>query len=307
MKNIILQILLLCSICSIAVGCSLRAGSNLSEEVTFVLPEWDFALLSPDENSFFPELDYWEIRFSKSSSSSNGEHSTETFRFSKEESSFTKTIPKNEITFVSARPVTKNNAGKQFLFFYQAGTVYPSVSEWENGNCRNTLTWEDGFTVKVISEIFSTGEATGYSEKEIQDFVSRFNWKKFSDVIIEKEKKSLSENETFYNPYLADFPVLIEKLLSKKFSSTYLNPKQTFSLPLENLNDTLSPLQIETTEILSPYMPENLNRKTKNAFTVSKIHENIFLLKSNYLMLLKTSGEKNISTEVIFLPTIILE
>lgn len=269
-----------------------------TENVTFVLPSWQSDL-------GFPALDHWEITtIGLNDYDTENSSITQKQKIPSTENCFCLTVPKNKIVAITARPITKNSNDEQTVFFYPAGTVYPNLTIWNGHNAENLLTWEDGFTAKVIELIYGSAENSVYSETTITNFIEKFNWKKFSEVIFAREEK---DSEKFYNPWRTDLSSLIEKLLSKKFNANAMNTKNIVPLQIENI--VAAQTQFPEINLISQYIPENNFIAKTQSVSVSTMEINNFLCNNDYIMLVTVKvnykGEKKVLTEVVFLPKII--
>lgn len=256
-------------------GCKNPSGLN-SDKVILNLPSWPPAPLISPQNTI-PELSGWKIRIRTKSR-------TEIFYISKNEKIPPVTIERNSPFSVTAQPVLISPEGEFFTFFMPSGSVYPALAEFsDKGKISLNLSFEDGFTAKVMEQVT---ESLG--EKNIN-----FNWKKFSDIVKTKSQGS-------YNPWLADFQFIVNKILSQSFTATSLNMKNTSSQSIRSFVP-------EETDIFSAYIPENTAVIENDCILINCLNENSFLFQNNRLLSIDYRYSKNPSVRILFLPKMVEE
>lgn len=272
-------VLIINSIIFLISGCSVFESFSKTENVNLQLPAWP-----PTEvtDVGYPELSGWQLSLFSSDR-------TEHLFLSPEISSINKTLQKDDVLVVSARPVTLSCDGTyETLFFMPCGSSYPQLCH--DGILK--LTWEDGFASDIMKSIILNCEKDGYSREKARGFLVRFNWKKFSEVI--KGKSSAGESDTaFYNPWKLDIQKTINSLTSGNFSATKLNLKAGIEIPFPK-NCSMPPL--------SPYIPENTNIILKQTLPVYTNSENLFFFEKDLLYICFSEDGKKLSDTTVFMP-----
>ena len=153
---------------------------------------------------------------------------------------------KNRVLSIQARPVNKTSNGERFLFFDPAGAVYPAACNSKRELC---LTWENGFTAALCTQILSQKETAYCSRSQICRFAMSYNWNKLSETLVRYESSAL-EKGLFYNPWHCNMENALVKLGRKSFTATALNQKGLVSYELDS----------RFSDALFPYIPENLRK-----------------------------------------------
>ncbi|MCR5290230.1 MAG: hypothetical protein K6E51_09590 [Treponema sp.] len=132
--------------------------------------------------------------------------------------SVTLSIPKNHVMAIQAYPITQHGNCLTSVY-YPAGCVYPFET---------VATWQGGYTATMLSSIYKAST----SRDETASFCNSFNWRRFTQTLIEKEQKS---TQTFYNPWLLDKQTIINAITSHTFTVYKLSLKNIESLTLSEV------------------------------------------------------------------------
>ncbi|MCF0241554.1 MAG: hypothetical protein HUK25_02900 [Treponema sp.] len=267
----------------LSVSCSQNTGFY-SDTVYFKLPEWP----PEGQNEIeYPELSYWEVRITDSRSS-------KTFSIPPNESIPVLETERNSPFAITAKPITFSSERSPTRFFLPAGSVYPALAEVSDiGKISLNLNFEDGFTAATLEQVFVCLKDTETKEAVINEYVSRFNWKKYSNQVKEKPKND-------YNPWLCDFNSIISKISTHSFTLTSLNMNHAQKTSLEGVISKPS-------AILCSYIPQNSSVYFDNAVLTSTEKENLFLYKNNNLLSIDFRNVKNPSIRLLFLPKMVEE
>ena len=156
--------------------------------------------------------------------------------------------------------------------------------------------------------LYNSASENGHKEKEIQDYIASFNWKKLqqyvSSQISSYEENLSSDSELqFYNPWLLDLQTVLEKIAARNFTATALNLKSTFQISVEEKlgNGIVSGSDL----ILSSFVPENQIIQKYSTITLSKNKAAVFSADNLYGVIFTGSSAKNVSIEYVFLPIFI--
>lgn len=280
--------------CSAPEFDSILNSFSRTEMGTFVLPDWK----QLDDN--YPVLSGWQVSFY--SGTSDKSFSFSEFFIKEEDTNSNKIqieLAKNRPTFIIARPVTLDtNMKNETLFFMPAGTVYPFLKKSDE----NTffLSFEDGWISSILENLLLSAKQAGSSYSDCYDFISKFNWKRFSSILKEKQ-----DNCSFYNPWTLSSKKIIEAIMGTKFTSTLLNVQ--------------NPVYFDESFFschLSPYIPLNeslcsLENSTKIPLwrTKDNGYQDRFLINADKMILFYEdpvgtimSGSKKLSKTTVFLP-----
>jgi len=248
-----------------------------TEEVTFILPQW------PPQSELkiqYPVLSKWLVQVEGPDISQE---------FFTDETKLEITLPKNIPCSITAAPITNTTS-----FFYPAGTIYPYEITTE---LEQKLTWENGYVATLMQSIYKSPIETGITSEHIQNFQKSFNWKKCQDYI---QKQINSEGEKFYNPWQINTQALLENLCYASFSTTYLTPKNIYTVSL----DTAGLLQCKS--VLSRYIPENQNIIENKVLTLQKNKMELFMCEEKYCAQITCSSSKKVSVAYTYLPILYL-
>lgn len=298
-------------------SCSNIANDSEFETITFTLPDFsedlysDGNVKSTTDSIFNPQLNRWLVEI----------YSQEIRKkFYTVDSSVTVKVHKNEPLCILATPITsfyssptpsqpesensqelENSAQtdssaikKETIFFKPAGALYPYTS--------TKLSWSAGFSANLMKKLWNSQQVSDLEPKQINDFISGFNWKKLQTSIDDKIQQSLEEKSTskyFYNPWLLDEQNLLENLSFGIFKTSYLTLKSVYSINTSTLN---AGLQDYSTDFLSSFVPENQNFQKKGLLSVKKNTSIPILSNNQYLTIVNYSSEKNISVSRIWMP-----
>lgn len=262
-------------------SCFFQESFSRTEQVKILMPTWP-----PAEGVEYPPLSGWHFSF-------YGKYGQET-RFipvTEEPPSpltFSLEVRKDDFLGFSARPVTlSSDRSFETMFFMPAGTLYPQLCEGD----KLQLTWEDGFAAKIVQETFTNGSENGQDPIKTGDYLSHFNWRRFSSEI----SRLSSTEDSFYNPWHLDFRKTVRSITGKDFSLQKIKLSPTCTLETAAFN-TESPL------FLSPYIPENLHIIEKGEVPCYFPGENSFFIEGDRLLIINSEDSKKISETTVFMP-----
>ena len=252
------------------------------EKLEVILPDWPQAL---------PELEAWYVKIMPADSSGQID-----FTLSPDQKNFIQQVEKNQPLSICAFPVTKKikNYGTGDFYFKCAGIIYPcECTEIKPGFTQTNLTWSGGYASWIMNTLITGAANSGYSKVSIKEYVSQYNWNRLLKSLQQKEEDALEDEQTFYNPWLLDSQQLLEGISYQNFTATKLNPSGIFSVKLDFA-------------VLSPYVPENLNKTGTTCVSIRKNIVNLFVLadekECNYGILISGVSEKNVSLDFISMP-----
>jgi len=281
-------------------GCSNISSPGSYEKIYLTLPQWPPS--SPAYSYEYPELLKWNIVIQGKSFDKKIEvYNNSTALLAFEEEAFR--VAKNRLLSITANPITLNKNNQPVSFFKCAGAIYPQAYEYEGiAKGRITLSWEKGFSAYLLQSLYSSGKERLYGEEELEDFISRFNWRKLEETIQDKMDKAIIELENqedtvFYNPWLLELQPLLEALASQKLSAGSLTLKNSFAYKIKSLDNKEL--------FLSSFIPENRIIQAYNTLSLAKNKENIFSYDNHFAIIFKGSSEKKLSTEYVLLPIFI--
>jgi len=261
-----------------------------TDTVTFFLPD-------PPRSA---PLLYWEIQIRSPSPAVSQSLKTTS-------NQITILVQKNQPVCIMAQPVTILENGNTAFFFKPAGTIYPYDYALEN--CSQTLTWEGGYAAFLFNQLLNNGENTGFSESQLNSFISSFNWQKLLQTIITKSKTNIEAIEKnpetkFYNPWHIDSTRLLDNLSSHSFSANYLNTTYLFNYSLEKLMGLEEGDNSVTDQIISSYEPQNKAAQITHTLTLKKNTPELLLYMNQYGLYAEPQSAKNISLQMIYMPII---
>ena len=285
MKNIFILITVFFYL-TFVFSCNLE--TKLQEEsITILLPAKDVTSKSSDSvrshQDMFPELSRWKIHIESEDISINKYVAPETKEINL-------TVKKNKPLSITAQPITLNSQKKETLFFKPAGFIYP----YECSASLQPLTWEGGFLAVIMEELFQNYKTTENSKKEINNFITNFNWRKAVSYI----NDNCSNKENYYNPWLIEKDKIQEKIITRNFSSIYLRSTSTYQVDIK-----LPALP----HIISAYVPENKIIKETGKVLLKKENPLLFAVSKDKGVLFTLDYSKKLSQQVIFLPIYIEE
>lgn len=270
-------------------SCQSYFNSLKTEELHFTLPSLELYLLdsTPEEKL---EISKWKVEVYSKCVANQFESTSNTFVIQTE---------KNKPLCIVATPILKN-AEKDFMFFKPAGTIYPYTE--------NSLTWEKGFSATVMKLLWNSKKETNLNDDYINNFICRFNWKKFQDTIDEKINSSIlklnNQNEetakVFYNPWQIHLQELLDELSFAEFNASLLNPKGVYAIELpQNL--------ITSKSVYSSFVPENYFITKNKSVSVQKNELNTLLIDNTHLGILCFDSIKNVSVTRVSVPIFLEE
>ncbi|MCQ2576129.1 MAG: hypothetical protein MJ162_05235 [Treponema sp.] len=269
----------------LATGCRELVEDYKIDEIQTVLPEWDFPEnMSTNPKISLPSLAFWKVEiYGTGIVSCSVENKIlmpvqNKILFTTSTKNFSISTEVNQPFCVIATPVTVSADNELSVFFKPAGNCYP----YEDKNNFLHLRWEQGFSAFVMKSLFCSGFEKNLTEVYVNDFISRFNWKKFCNLI---EEKSADEN---YNPWFCDSVALLQKLSEGSFTATLLNHK--------NVKKGV----VLAVDCFCDYVPWNLIKKESELIKTDK--PNIYLYDNKQLLLVVYKSEKIILQDFINLP-----
>lgn len=264
----------LCIICLPLSLFSCRLEPFSSEETfSLQLPQWPPSY----DRQKYPELAYWIVETSSGS-------------FKTTEPALDFTVEKGMPFYALAYAVTKTESGENVQFFMPAGFVYPF--------CQYELTWENGFGAKVMEQIWQGSE--GKSKREKLQFLLKFNWKRFFELVQTKIDQSLEradEEVGCYNPWQLSISSIAELISSRKFYATALNLSVTSYQTLHFNNEM-------ERQMLSSFIPENSVIYDKGIFCLSPEKINLFSIYNAFGVIIYGGNSEKNSPKLINLPII---
>ena len=279
-------------------SCSIDNKLDTFETISINLPEWPPSI-SQDN---YPELSKWIIKI-------RGENVDEKMEVPLQDcNQIILKAEKNKPLCITATPITLNKNNQEVSFFKCAGVVYPQNFEKDDKKGKLQLTWENGFSAYLMELLYNSASENGHKEKEIQDYIASFNWKKLQQYVrgqISSYEENLSSDSElqFYNPWLLDLQTVLEKIAARNFTATALNLKSTFQISVEEKLD--SEIATEAEPILSSFVPENQIIQKYGTITIAKNKAAVFSADNLYGVIFTGSSAKNVSIEYVFLPIFI--
>ncbi|MCR4953264.1 MAG: hypothetical protein K6A43_04235 [Treponema sp.] len=288
------------------------------ENVLVKLPVFE----QTESDSFvFPKVSRWYVKI-------EGECCSDAFFVNGSE--FYVSLKKNRLTGITAYPLTRvrdceyvcnecnfengrdfvatGNVEKEVTFFCCTGAIVPYCVTNENGFLEIPLTWEDGFCAHVLQRVYL---GTSCKRTDAADHVEKFNWKKMLETVrtkIETSERNF-ENiaETFYNPWLLDLDVIIQKIADGSFNASCLGIKGVFSVDCtanEVLKDFVGIDENHSAGsfLVSAFVPENSIIQKYGRVSLKKDVVNLFMTDCSKGVLLCGNKEKNLSAKSVYLP-----
>lgn len=257
-----------------------------SEEFNVSLPLWP----PESERQLYPKLSRWKVEVAGGNFVNTENPSENSAFFSRDTFEIAVKANKNQPVAVIAVPVTLDSSGNEVEFFKCAGFIYPFCSEKE-------LTFENGFTAEVLKIGIKSDSFT--SSKKKAEFLMKFNWNRFMEVIETKTESSLENlSETgIYNPWKNNPSKISGLICSKKFYQTALNTSGTFGKKLELQKDLQK-------FMISSYIPENQILEKEGVFTLQNDEINFYSLYNEYGVIIKAKNSEIVSPVFINLPII---
>ena len=183
---------------------------------------------------------------------------------------------------------------QEVQFFCCAGAILPySLENCSNGINEIELAWEDGFCAYVMQRLF---KGSSMEKGRTADFILEFNWEKMMELVRSKIKDSALKIETdgeiagnaFYNPWLLDVDVVVQKIADRKFTASALNLKGVFTA--------------ECGAAISAFVPENEFILKYGRATLRKNCANLFMTENSKGVILCGDKEKNLSATKVYMP-----
>lgn len=251
--------------------------TNSKEKVTVILPE----LTEPAW-----EISFWKIEITSCSK-------TVTKKLNGAEGRFNLELEKNRPVSVTVTPVFKKSESEEIEFIKPAGQIYP----YGYNNGKLVLTWGGGYCSSVFKTLVTGAAEAGETAVYIQNYLSRFNWKRFLETIEEKINSSVKDfldaddaaSAVFYNPWLLNEQSVLEAIAYDSFNANKLRLSEVFSVDLE-------------LSCFSSFVPENEIIMEQKRVSVRKNEVNFFSLSQSYGIIVSGASAKNISIQCISMP-----
>lgn len=230
----------------------------------FYLPEYrseDFGNL---------ELEYWKIKYIYADY-------TEEILVPSNQKKIYLDVCNNTVISIIASPITKIGSNVRD-FLMPAGCIYPF---------QNKISWLHGFSATILSDFYIHSINAGTKINDILNCVNKFNWKKFIQVI---EEKNFSTS-TFYNPWNLDRTTILNAISNGYFSSSYLTQSDCYQVESYKIeNEVEKKIQLfkenktcnftENFSLISTYYPQNIYIKQFSFILTKSNIQTCFLYKS---------------------------
>lgn len=237
----------------------------------------------PEGDSSVPEFSRWHIQIISQNIETDFFTSEISFEFEAEI---------NQPLSIIAQPLFKISETQESDFFKPAGAIYPYFCN--NGILQ--LTWESGFSATLLRKLFLSGKETGVTKEHLNDFLTRFNWKKFQSAISDNINSSSSN---FYNPWFLDQERILSNLCMGIFQLSYLNLSYVYEFPVEKTGIP------ENISFYSSFIPENDYISKNRIITLKKNEPILFYFSENLGANLTCTSSKKVSLEVVYMPIFI--
>lgn len=232
---------LFCAICN-------SCANDVVYSKNILLPEWP-----PENCKNWPPLESWKITITCANSS-------KLLEVPAEKKSFLLEISKEESFFPVSIIVQPKTFG--INFFEPAGMIFPY---------EKNISWQSGFSSEILKKIYLNLTISN-SKENVENFVSKFNWKKFSESIKQKEESA----KTFYNPWLLNEEEILKSISQESFSASLLNVKKC-----KNFSSSTLFNQNEENQTFHSYIPQNFSSNSDLVLSTQKINQ-FFLYKNNF-------------------------
>lgn len=283
MKNKNILIIFICGILSYSCSNSpfekeeILSGERV--DVSVIIPEWPPAFNGSQE---YPQISYWILELNTASNSV-------TMNCTTLEREIHFCVNKNEPVSITALPVSKDSTESKKIFFKCSGGIYPYGKE----NTQIVLSWKEGFTAFLMQSMFKSSKKMNYSQEDIKNFISKFNWEKLLNSVDEKIE---NQNQEAYNPWLLNKEEILKGISNGSFSARALKMKEVMEVKIP-----------ENQHILSSFIPENEKIEKKSQILIKKSEVNVFSDYNLNGILVKGDSVQNLSIENISLPLYIEE